>query len=752
MAVKHHAVFLATSTDEKVRDFNIAAEAKHLPISFFNLKDLVGTLHNTLEDGGSADENAWKKFGGAAAEIAAIRNDPVAIEQFCRQRGIANYAQERVWFATEDSGVTMPQEIWDNIPRDIFSVFSEDVMDRLHKLESGPGVETAPFLSATLGSSNIQQIIAAGFSEYAKKQDYFLSLHEMDNRLLFKEESVLKIQNLMPVALDTHDVSTPQSLDTYPVLTASGVVYNGYSHSPYSHPDVVGGRASNYKVVFPRRRNPGHKTAAELGVKYIAQHSARAKLLDDLMVKINEQVQPEHALKPAVGDDKYDLAFGIAAHPEEFVVGMLNAGRHGNRKMDEALAHEGNHLKSYLPPHDETPPETSNAVELATFHLSRPERILAKSDGLVLLPDSACPPEERMSLDEKLYMLESIVVAKQLVTRDKDKPVAIVNSDHSWDEAIRIHTALADCQMTKDHALPLSYRFLDANPPEGLTGIDAAVTGNGYFSIINRNNYEEGMKAAAFILKDKSLTYHRINEPPPKTSKEGIPPTQKGLVAIFCSASSENAPLNRFGSEIARRLAEMGKGIICGGGDRYTMGAILDGVKQFRDTCVNMTRNALKKAAYIAGISTYPIAAAETNKGVMPEDYSYRELTENIYERMAKMIVPAETVLIEPGGAGTMQEWMGFNLLKKKMPALCKSKKLVVFDPDLMAHGHQSPAEPSSLQNSVFAQVLDIMFQGNANQYRLNSRFNGTGTYVVSTTDEAVQACAGQANARVRVA
>lgn len=757
--IKHHVVFLATSTEEKVRDFNIAAAAKNLPVTFFNLKDLIGTLHNTLENGDSADQNAQEKFTGVSGKVEDCRKDPVAIRNFCFARNISNYAPERVWFATEDSGVTMPREIWENIPKDIFGVLPDEVKQRLHKQESGPGVDTAPFLSATLGSSNIQQIIEAGFNEYARTQDYFLSLRELNERLLFKEESVLKFQSLVPSMQE--GTIEGQLIETFPILTAKGETQNSYSHSPYVHPDEVAGRSSNYAVMSPRSRNPRQVTAAEMGANYIAHHSARAKVLDDLVEKINEVTPEKHRLLPTSKETRHEVAHDIAAHPNDFHVGVLNAGKGAvPQELESAIAYEGAHLKLHTHPNHDEPPANASSVDRATYYLSYPERILSQSDGLVLMPDSQCPKDERMTLKEKLYLLQSIVVAKQLITRDKDKPVTIINTDHSWDEAVRIHTALANCQMTKDQALPLSYRFVDANAPEHYTGIKADAVGNSYFHTINRSDYNEALKAASFIIKDKSLAYHRIESKPNKVSKEGEPPQQKGMVAIFCSASCENVPLNRFVSEMTCKLVQAGKKIICGGGDRYTMGAILDGVRQFRALPENKgeTIASRKQLGYIAGISTYPIAASETNKGEMPDDYSYRELTSNIYERMAKMMLPAETIVVAPGGAGTIQEWMGFNLLKEKMPSLFNQKKLVIFDPDLMTNPEHAVSvddvevSPSSLQNNVFAKVLDVIFGSSANYHRLKGDFNRSGTFIVSKVDGAVATClSGQSERRLAV-
>jgi len=715
--VKHHVIFIATSTEEKIRDFNIIAQAKSLPIRFFNLRDLVGTLHNTLEDGSSAEENAQKKLMGVAQRIEECRKDPVAVEEFCHARGIVDYAPERIWFGTEDSGVTMPREIWDNIPKEFLDVLPDDVKERLKEQTSGPGVDTAPFLSATLGASNIGQIIEAGLSAFASKKESVVSL----SHLLFREESVLKLQPMKP-----------DRQGTYRILTAHGVVENNYSELPYIPEKSIGGRMSNYNYVAPRKKNPDHKSAAELGVDYIAKHSARAAVVDKLVYKINEMVGPEHHLRVATGQEKYDL-FPCIAHPADFHVGIVNLDNpSGAAGLKLQLGKQGTHLKSYIPPVNEEPPPDATVTEKATFYLSAPERLLAKSDGLVFLPDSARTDGSASSLEEKLYILQSAVVAKQLIGRDRAKPFVIVNTDHSWDDAIRIHTALAQSQMTKDYAIPLTFQ---------LPGVE--VVSNGYFDIVSGGDSKAGLEAAAYLMKERSLYYRRVTENPPKILKEGLASPTSGLVAIFCSASCENAPLNRFVKEIACELAKKGQGLVCGGGDRYTMGAILDGVKQAREwlaSVLNYSKNALNKFSYIAGISTEPIAAAETNSGEMPQDYSTRELAGDIYERMAKMLIPAKTVIVAPGGAGTIQEWMGFNLLKDKMPALFRDKKLVIFDPDLIANLAESVSRPiSSMQNRVFDGVLDIVFNGQCHQYRLNNRFNTSGIHIASTVEEVVR-------------
>lgn len=747
---KFHAVFIATSTEEKIRDFNLIAKKKKLPIKFFNLEKITGTLHNTLEDGGSATENADKKLKGVQGKIESCRNHPEDIQAFCEQEGL-DYAPERIWFGTEDSGVTMPKEIWNHIPKDILSVLPEEVQKRLEKLEreegiAGPNVDTAPFLSATLGGANFRTICEAGIAQYEESTAERID-HE---KLIFKEESVLKLEPLLP------DKGTKK----IPVLTIEGKTYNSYSAITKANPDPIHVREANYAYLEPKKRYYDHKTASELGNHYITNYSARAAAIDDLRLQLDLRVEhgqmdEEHRLKPVA--NKNDLWTGIAKEPAEFNVGLVNLNNDSDTdKITKSLRYEGAHLKHVFEDAERPFAGDATNIKKATYYLSYPERVLSKSDGLILLPDSA-RGDKPTSLAEKLYMLSSIVVAKQLIARDKNKPVTIINTDHSWDKAIQIHTQLANVQMTKDFTIPPSRKLADVE-----------VKSNGYFSVIDaqdkiiRNSkgqpvlglndtpvivpaYEVALKAAAYVMKDASLTYHRVSDAKPKTETKGESPyddkpkkytdPRNNLVAIFCSASSENAPLNKFVSEISYGLVNAGKGVVCGGGDRYTMGAILDGVMNFR-----LKTNTNKKDAYIAGITTEPIVAAETNKGEIPSSYSYSELTPNIYERMAKMLVPSKTLLVAPGGIGTVQEWMGFEMLKQKMPTLFKDKKLVIFDPDLMNSTHPS------LQNKVFNDTLRVFFGDNFDKLKQGTMPKMA---LATSVNEALREC-GAAQSKTR--
>ena len=693
-----HVIFIGTSTPEKIRDFNIIAEHKQLAVKFFNLNQLVGTLHNTLEDGESAEENADKKLRGLKDKIEACRKNPQAVKEFCEKHGIANYAPERVWFGPEDSGITMPQQLWDNIPEEIFKVLPDEVRARLLAKGIGPEVDTAPFFSAALGINNIFGFMDAALKNFAEKTNDCVSL----SQLKYKEKSVLKLQSLLPQLLDGQPI--------FPILTATGEVVNNYAGDPYVHPDTVGGREGTFHYVAPlSKKNPARQTAAELGVNYIGEHSARAAAVDDLVKQINYTVAPEHRLMRANGIDRYDLVTGIAKEPENFHVGVMNVTSDVNVSFEKQSSIPS-HITWETAPVDEKPLIGTSDIDEATFYLSYPERVLSRSDGIVLMPDTIPgttePTHTHRTLEEKLYLLESIVVAKQLILRDMHKPIIIINSDHSWDDAIRIHTALARYQMTKDNTLMLSPQLPDVK-----------VTSNAYFHIINNNNYEAALSGAQTLMKEASLTYHRVVDKNPKTEIKGESFDQrKGLVSIFCSASSENAPLNKLVSDIAYKLAEAKNGILCGGGDRYTMGAILDGVRRYR---IDSKAKNPMESAFIGGISTEPIAASETDDGQISKDYNYRELAENIYVRMAKMLVPAETVIVAPGGAGTIQEWMGYNLLKQKMPHIFDKKKLIIFDPELLP----DVSKNSSIQNQVFNGVLHIIFKSDTWQHYFNEKW-----------------------------
>lgn len=708
----YHVVFLATSTDEKVRDFNIVAQDKDLPLKFFNLRDVAGTLHRTIEDGDSALANAEKKLQGVAGKIASCRQQPEKVYEFCKKRGI-DPDPKRIWFGTEDSGVNLPQEIWDNLPEGALSSLPGDVQERLKLRGQRPGVETAPFLSASLGAHNMQQMIDFGIKRLEARNGRAVDLVSLQ----FEEISVLKVQPLQ---------SIPKLQNN--TITAMGVNQSCYVDRHQMHDPIVG-RIANYHFISPPFPND-KQSAAEMGVQYIARHSVRTAALNALCNRINAVVDPEHRLKRVYGDKRYDLLTGIAVHPEEFHVGMVGGDTEESNRMEACLHRRGSHLdmQDFLP--YEHPPHGGSMEEKATFYLSAPERLLSKNDGVVLMPDSASDPDQRMSLEEKVYLLSSLVVAKQLVPRDINKKVVVINTDHSWDDALRIHTDLANVCMTKDHALPLSPR---------LPNVD--VVSNEYFDVVNGGQYEAAIDAAAALMKEHSLTYHRMEDMPSQTEKKGnFPGNDQNLTAIFCSASSENAVLEKHVERIAYQLAKAQQKIICGGGDRYTMGAILNGVCKFRSDLASdpelqkqlsdipLSEQSIRDHSYVAGISTEPIAVSETNAGIIPEEYNYRELTPDIYTRMGRMLARSKNIVVAPGGAGTVQEWMGLNLLKQKMPAQFQDRKMVVFDPELMFEGR----DVAHARRRVFQHVIDIMAKNNHGDDK---------SFIASDPDQVVKLC-----------
>ena len=110
-------------------------------------------------------------------------------------------------------------------------------------------------------------------------------------------------------------------------------------------------------------------------------------------------------------------------------------------------------------------------------------------------------------------------------------------------------------------------------------------------------------------------------------------------------------------------LAKKEFGIIYGGGDRYTMGAVLDGVMQRRKelTAGNghaaLSEEEAKAKTYIAGYSTRQILKSETKNGVFSSDLNYARQNSDINYRMADMLDNSNVIVAAPGGVGTVQEW-----------------------------------------------------------------------------------------------
>lgn len=631
-------IFLGSSTPEKLRDYQHICAEKKLPVYFRDIRELLDAFHSSEEKSGTYRGNAEEKLSEVEASIRELRRNPSLLQEKCAEYGIP-YSPEAIFYATEDTGFRIPKEIWKALDK---QGIPPEVLQRIEKNSNGegPDVETAPVLSAVFGARNLM----ARVDEASQKLG-----NSPRSQLPIIESSVLSLKPFL-------------AEHSRPSVNIRGTATN-YLFYPDPKSIQPGQRIGTYHHFRPKSNL--QKSCAELGPDYVAHLSSRAVLIDNLV---------EHFHK------RFNLKAGIPAHSiksgaEMLQVGILPSGdgvtqQTAFQNMLSAGSH-GRTLAVHIPEHE---------IQEPTLHarLGAMDSVVKNADAFVLLPDevTGAGPEQRF---EKFYVLFSLMVAKQLVARDMQKPVVILNHDGSWDEAIRNHLHLVNMGMTKDHTIVW---------PEKLEGIskDVKLTGNSYFDIIRGKNYDSTLEAALKLLEKKRGVYQRRHAEDDPVMEGGIRPDPNRFhVAVFCSAGNENEGLNAEMRKLSHDVAQQGYGVVYGAGDRYTMGAVLGGVVDYRHEleAQGLPPEEARQKAWIGGISTVPILKSETRTGQFSPDLSYYKQTATIYERMADLIGTANSIVVAPGGAGTLQEWLAPLMIRQTMPELVKGKSIVVFNPSL---------------------------------------------------------------------
>ncbi len=630
-------IFLSSSTPEKLRDYQMICEAKKLPIHFLGAHELLDAIHSSEENTKTYRGNALDKLKNLKLALQLLPNGEAIMQKKCEQYGFT-YNPQNIYFATEDSGSHIPKDIWAKVDKTGIPQKALNSIDE--KGGHGPGVELAPVLSSTLGAQKLIERIY----DAAKQLGY-----EGKDHVRILEKAVLTLDPFM----------TGTQLPT--LIEGKGI---NYLHAPDKKPHP-GERVGTYHYYRPNAHP--EKSCAELGEEFIVSHSARAHVVEKLAketLKIPDYARKALPLRPAPIDD--------------FSVGLLPLTKDAvpHAAIDALLRRSngaGKHFKVRYPEHDDSPQNRTSRN-----FLSAVDDIVRHSDGFILLPDSERKdtPDSKF---EKFYTLFSLMVAKQLVARDMQKPIVILNHDGSWNEAIANHMDLVNLGMTKDHSIIV--HDTPAGLPHGVR-----VRSNSYFDEVRADSYDDALKAGLQVLNKRRERYQRRPYAPSVEYELGVKPDPKQFkVAIFCSAANENEHLNQQMERLSYGLSSEGYGIVYGAGDRYTMGAVLSGVAKNRSSLemMSMPADELHKRAWIGGYSTEPILKSETDRGTPSPLLSYFKQTRNIYDRMADMLDTCNALVVAPGGAGTVQEWVGALMLKKTAPELFKNKPIVIFNPPL---------------------------------------------------------------------
>lgn len=712
-------VFLASSTPEKLRDLQYIAEHKKWPVYFLDIRELLGAFHSIKEDKGSRKGNADVKLDSIARRFidddtraAAVQ----AVENLCAGYGIA-CDPKKIFLASEDGGSDiLDPALWEKIdksgiPQEALDLITQKSIDKAQKEAgsetkpdpkktksriTGPGSETASVLSAVGGPENwMRRVLAAARSlsysdttQVKITDDSTLNLVSVDT-LLSLPASVLKERQFIKHLAENKKL-----------VTAEGRAIN-YLYPPDTATiDPAQKRTSTYD--FVRIRDDAGKACTDTPLDYITQHSGRSKMVDDLAEKLNLNSRDHAHYEPLQSKPLKD-GFWVGLLPQlqgideplarytKTYVDMQETLRKTNGYGNELLLHFPHEVSALSP--GELPEEKRGWSPIRRI-LGNIGEMIEKSDGFLLLPDvrSGATPEDKF---EKFWMTECIKVARQIEPRDMPKPFVILNYKGCHDDLHRNHQYLVNLGMTKDHNLQWPERL----GPDDLGDIrlpaSAKVESNAYYDIVHcdSNNPDDIMKAGMMVMNARRKRYQRRKADASPEFEEGVAPEHRDRfkVAVFCSASNENTVLNDNMRRLGHDLSCQQCDIIYGGGDRYTMGAVLEGVVQYREELATqrMSPEEAANEAYIAGFSTKPLLVAETEKGCFSGAISYRKQCRDIYQRIADMLDSSDAIVVAPGGMGTVQEWVAPMMLKHIAPEFFRDKPMVIYNPALSG----APAE-----------------------------------------------------------
>lgn len=264
------------------------------------------------------------------------------------------------------------------------------------------------------------------------------------------------------------------------------------------------------------------------------------------------------------------------------------------------------------------------------------DKIVRDADGILLMPDPA-KSDDPIAIAEKKFKFWSIVVAKQTDPRDMNMPIVLFDPKGTWKEELEEYTQLYFLGALKEK-------------PELIFKV---------------------AKTKAEVLKHfehaRDTRYPPVRLDLPSDKERAIPKSGKFNVAIFCSASFENEQMLATAYNLGYNFAMSDFGLVYGGGSRYMMGEINEGVQAARE--------AGKDDAWIAGSNINHLVLRE---GKPPEGLNDYYNAPNIYKRMDYMFGTCDCAVVAPGGPGTMQELAGLALYLSQNHELMQNKEVVI--------------------------------------------------------------------------
>ncbi|HAX91497.1 MAG TPA: hypothetical protein DCY07_04725, partial [Rhodospirillaceae bacterium] len=336
---------------------------------------------------------------------------------------------------------------------------------------------------------------------------------------------------------------------------------------------------------------------------------------------------------------------GGPKEPEQFVVKTVK-----NITWDEPSS-------AFMTPRDEI------------YRLLRPSPSIESADALVFAPLTGMSEIDR---DFAVQIFFDSIVAKSLESQHAYKPIVIQN-DGSWTPYIQVINYLANRGMHGDHIRPDFAERGRLKLCEGVQHIRTA-----YFDHLYDPNICHLKKASKELLAFRRNHYTPSKAPHMPLKQRvtgGVPmPKDKPSIGVLISASNGNRMLVNDGIEFGRYAAEMGYTGCWGGGDSVGKGmeSYYRGYTQ-------------AGGRHLSGMSTPTILKKESATGGIPEKCHSWEINPNIHDRMAGIYCESYIKIALSGGAGTVQEVNGIELVKKYLPHLATRHPVIYHSPDIFS-------------------------------------------------------------------
>ncbi len=246
-------IFISTSTPEKIRDFQLIAKSKNLPIIFEDIHQILGSVHNADETGKDYEKNAFQKLDQEKIDAFRAGNYDNRIKNYLNARGLPLSTQ--IYLATEDGGLGIEKKVWNEVEK---NGIPEKVTNRMvnRGKHTGPGVETAPIISSVFGENNLMKRV-----------------HEAADRLGKKDVGIKQRATLVVTPI------SPGSKDKKHIFKASKIHMLHYpAEDPMVHSHT--GKISN--MHYTKGSKHSNQSLMELGAEAITEHSVRSVVVDQL--------------------------------------------------------------------------------------------------------------------------------------------------------------------------------------------------------------------------------------------------------------------------------------------------------------------------------------------------------------------------------------------------------------------------------------------------------------------------------------